>query len=262
MTDLLDATDSETTSGRRSIKTIVAIVAVGVIVLGAAIWWFVLRNDAPAAFDNDEANVALEADIDGGSDAAAAIEDAAASFDGDPTGTWTVNPDLGAEAGGSQAGYRVDEELSGRGAITVVGRTTEVAGTVEIDASTVTTAEIVVDMASVATDESRRDGRYRSALKTDEFPTSMFVLTEPIDLGTVPGEDESITVEAIGEMTIAGVTNPVIATIDARINSGVLLLTGSVDVVFSDYGVDTPSAPIVISLDDEGQIEFQLFLTR
>ena len=42
----------------------------------------------------------------------------------------------------------------------------------------------------------------------------------------------------------------------------VVVVTGSAPVVFADYDVETPSAPIVLSLDDHGVIEFQLFLTR
>jgi len=32
--------------------------------------------------------------------------------------------------------------------------------------------------------------------------------------------------------------------------------------VFADYGVEVPSAPIVISVEDEGIVEIQLFLRR
>jgi hypothetical protein len=35
-----------------------------------------------------------------------------------------------------------------------------------------------------------------------------------------------------------------------------------VDVAFSDYDVTVPSAPIVLSAEDEGTIELQLLLTR
>lgn len=36
------------------------------------------------------------------------------------------------------------------------------------------------------------------------------------------------------------------------------MVVGSSDVVFADYGVDTPSSMIVMSTEDHGTIELQL----
>ena len=41
-----------------------------------------------------------------------------------------------------------------------------------------------------------------------------------------------------------------------------LPILGSLDVAFSDYGVSVPSAPIVVSADDEGVIELQLYFSE
>jgi hypothetical protein len=39
-------------------------------------------------------------------------------------------------------------------------------------------------------------------------------------------------------------------------------VVGTFDIVFADYGVEVPSAPIVLSVEDHGVVEIQLFLTR
>lgn len=40
------------------------------------------------------------------------------------------------------------------------------------------------------------------------------------------------------------------------------MIVGSADVTFPDYGVETPTAAIVVSLEDHGVVEFQLYLTQ
>jgi hypothetical protein len=34
------------------------------------------------------------------------------------------------------------------------------------------------------------------------------------------------------------------------------------EIVFSDFGVQTPSAPVVVSVEDHGIVEMQLLLVR
>ena len=240
------------TPAARSKTPLVAVAVVVLLAIGVGGWYFFLRDDSPAEFDIDTAA--------GG--AGEVQDDDGEGFDGAVEGTWIVDPDAGADAGGTSAGFRVDEELASIGATTAVGRTTGVDGTLSIDGTSVTAVDITVDMTSLETDDSRRDGRMRSALATDEFPTATFSLTEPIDLGALPEDGETISVTATGDMTIKGVTNDVDVSLDARLVDGTLVVVGSSPVVFADYGVETPTAAIVVSLEDEGTIEFQLFFQK
>jgi polyisoprenoid-binding protein YceI len=84
---------------------------------------------------------------------------------------------------GTFVGFRVDEELSGIGSTTAVGRTPTVSGTITIDGTTLTAATIEADMTAITTNDNRRDDNVQAALETDQYPTATFVLTEPIDLG-------------------------------------------------------------------------------
>lgn len=245
----------------RSKTPIIAVAVVLLLAIGVGGWYFFLRDDSPAAFDIDTAaGGAGEVQDDDGSTDGSTAEDPA--DDGSVEGTWTVDPAAGADAGGTSAGFRVDEELASIGATTAVGRTTGVDGSLSIEGSSVTAVDITVDMASLETDDSRRDGKMRSALATDEFPTATFSLTEPIDLGDVPEDGETISVTATGDLTIKGVTNTAEVSLDAQLVDGTLVVVGSSPVVFADYGVETPTAAIVVSLEDEGTIEFQLFFQK
>src|SRR5207245_1478970 len=88
-------------------------------------------------------------------------------------GTWTVTS-------GSQAGYRVREQLASLPAPSdAVGRTSAVTGTMTLAQSasgyTVTTASFTVDVSKLTSDQSRRDQRIHSqGLESDRFPTASF----------------------------------------------------------------------------------------
>ena len=66
-----------------------------------------------------------------------------------------------------------------------------------------------------------------------------------------------------GELTIHGVTQTVTIPLQAqRVDDTIVVVVGSLDTVFADYGVEVPTAPIVVSADDHGPLELQLFFTR
>jgi polyisoprenoid-binding protein YceI len=180
-------------------------------------------------------------------------------------GTWAVDTSIGEfsfdDSTGTFVGFRVEEELSGIGSTTAVGRTPEVTGSMAIDGTTVTAVSIEANMDAIVTNDSRRDDNARGALDTDEFPTATFVLSQPIELGADAATGAPVQVTAIGDLTIHGTTLPVEIPLEAQLVDGVVVVVGSVDVVFADYGVSVPSAPVVVSAEDHGIIELQLFFT-
>lgn len=237
---------------------IAAIVVVVLVGVGAFLF---LRDDSP-----DEVSLEAATESLSGSSTTEGSEDTAAAPDGDVSGTWTVDTETGdfdfESASGTFAGIRIQEELASIGSTTAVGRTGDVDGTVEIDGTTVTSAEIEVDMTTITTNESRRDDKVQEALETGEFPTATFSLTEPIDLGAQAADGEPVSVTATGELTIHGVTQPVDIPLEARLVDGTIVIVGSVEIAFSDYDVEVPSAPVVLSVEDVGTMELQLLLTR
>ena len=143
-----------------------------------------------------------------------------------------------------------------------MGRTPIVTGTLEIDGTTVNAVAIEADMSAITTNDSRRDDKVWDALETDSFPTGTFVITQPIDLGGAAASGEAVSVDAVGELTIHGVTLPVTFPLQAQRVGDTIVVVGQLDVVFADYGVELPTAPIVLSLADNGIVELQLFFTR
>jgi polyisoprenoid-binding protein YceI len=168
-------------------------------------------------------------------------------------GTWRVGR-------GSVAGYRAEEVLIAQDNV-AVGRTDEVTGEMRIGGTTVTAAEFVVDMNSVTSDQPQRDQRYREIMDTQHHPTSRFVLTQPIEIGSAPPEGEIVTRRATGRFTIKGQTRKVAFDLKARRVAGRIELLGSIPVKWSDYGISDPGNGIV-RVHDHGTIELLLYLDR
>ena len=124
-------------------------------------------------------------------------------------------------------------------------------------------AEINVDMTTIVSNDSRREGAIRGAVGASSHPTATFVLVAPVPLPEGLADGEVVSVEAAGDLTVNGVTSPVVFTIDALVrDDGLGVVTGSAEIVFADFDVTAPSAPIVVSVDDEGIVEFQLIVAK
>jgi len=184
-----------------------------------------------------------------------ASQDAAAGEAVPADGAWKVGA-------GSQAGYRVKEVLFGQD-VEAVGRTDQVTGELTISGSTVREGAFTVDMASVKSDQERRDGQFNGRImETSVYPTSKFTLTEPIELGSVPAVGAQIKAEATGELTLKAETRPVTLEVTAsRTAADAFEVSGQIPVVFTDYGIDNPSFP-GIEVEDDGKVEFLLKFTR
>ncbi len=174
-------------------------------------------------------------------------------------GTWTVTP----VEDETFIGYRINEVLTTIGDFEVVGRTTDVTGTLEASGTVIEAVDVVADMSSITTDNGARDNAMRSqALETGEFPTATFVLAEPIDIGAIPAEGVTIEATAVGDLTIHGVTQRVDFPLEARVQSGAIVVVGQLVVELSDYDISAPSAQIVASVEDVAILELSLVFMR
>lgn len=244
--------------------------AVVVVAVAVFVWWF-LRDDSPAEVSLESAVESLGEDSDATDTATdgettGEVATGGATFDGDIAGTWTVDTESGdfdyESATGTFVGFRIEEELSSIGSTTAVGRTGDVTGTMTIDGTTLTEAGFEVDMSTITTNESRRDDNVYRALETSQFPMASFVLTEPVDLGAEAADGGAVAITAVGDLTIHGVTQSVEYPLEAQLVDGTIVVVGSLDITFADYGVEVPTAPIVVSVADHGPVELQLLLTE
>ncbi len=236
------------------------------------------RQDDDAAQDTDGSSETSDAGdgdaVDGAGDAASGdsgtdddtTSDDAATAAVELDGTWAVDAETGEftleDATGSFAGFRVDEELARIGAFTAVGRTGDVSGMLVIAEESVTSVEIEVKLTTLRTDDSRRDGAIQRALRTSQHPTAAFSLTEELSIEGAAEAGTAVTLSAAGNLTVNGITQPVVIDIEAQLVGSVIAVVGSVEITFADFDVTIPQVPIVLSAEDHGIMEFQLLFRR
>jgi polyisoprenoid-binding protein YceI len=188
--------------------------------------------------------------------------EAAAGTDSD--GSWTVDTDIG-EIGAetsSYVGFRVAEVLEQIGEAEAIGRTPAVSGALVLAGTTLERARIEADLTQITSDQARRDPAIQRALETTEFPTASFESSGPVELGAIPILSESVSVSIPGVLTIHGVSRDVVADMEARRVGDVVAVVGTLPVDFTSFGVTMPRAPVVVSVEDEGRLEWQLFFRK
>jgi polyisoprenoid-binding protein YceI len=239
-------------------KKILLWVGAAVVVVAALVfagWYFFLKSDPEPRAAIKETPIQTRAP-------SAASGSSSGTDAGDPSldGTYTVAP------GNSQnfVGYRVTEKLVANIVeSTATGRTNNVQGTLTIDGSTVDRVTVSADLRDLQSDNGFRDGRIRSSgLESDQYPDAKFVLTSPIMLPKIPSAGETIQIDANGDFTLHGVTKRVTIPIQGRWDGTDVQIVGNLPIVFGDYNITAPTAPAVASVDDHGEMEFQLFFKR
>jgi polyisoprenoid-binding protein YceI len=153
-------------------------------------------------------------------------------------------------------GYRVREEFASIGVADAVGRTGDVTGTAEVEGDRITAAALEADMTTLVSDESRRDDALRErGIETDRFPSAEFRLTEPVGL-------TRRATATRGELTLHGETRPIRVRVSAqRLGGGdTLELAGSAPIAFADFRIEPPSVAGVVTVEDQGMLEFKLRL--
>ena len=253
----------------------VAVIAVAIFL----VYWFVIRDDSPPAVDLQEAVSTVEeeatpqatptpspaAEATEAATATAAATAAATTAASEPEagaagvdGTWTL-----ADQGESFVGYRVEEELATIGYKEAVGRSPTIEATITIAGGQLTGVTVTADLRDLKSDDSRRDGAIRNqALESNAFPEATFELTEPLAVPEGLAAGDPISVEAQGTLTLHGVTREVTIPLEAELVNGVMVIVGSLPIVFADYDIDQPRSPILVSIEDNGVMELQLFLVR
>ena len=227
------------TRGRGRLVLAGAVLALGLAVGGPFAYINFVQDDAPERLGVATATT--------GADTAAPT---GASLDG----TWTV-------AGGSQAGYRVEEVLLGQN-VEAVGRTSAVTGELTVSGTEVQSGSFSVDLTQVTSDDDRRDDAFEGRImETATYPTATFELTEPITLAELPADGETVTTTANGELTLHGTTRAVTVELTVQRDGDTVNVSGSIPVTFADYGIANPSFGPVTT-EDNGEVEFLLALTR
>jgi polyisoprenoid-binding protein YceI len=175
-------------------------------------------------------------------------------------GTYRVGPG----DANSFVGYRVQEQLVG-GALeqTATGRTSNITGSFTITGQTVQDVTVTADLRTLTSDRTQRDDAIKDrGLESNRFPEAKFVLTEPIERPAAPAVGETVSATARGDFTLHGVTKQVEIPLEGRWDGSDVQVVGRLHIVFADYGIQAPTSPVVASIEDEGEMEFQIFFRK
>ncbi len=252
-------------------KIIISAVLI-VIVAIVAIWFFLFRDDAPPPPDAQSAAAVAAAAQSTTTIPTTTSENSTTTTQAPTTteeaisieGSWAVDTTIGSfdDFSSSYVGFRIEEELAqGIGKTTAVGRTPVVSGTLVFSDAALLSAEITADLSQITTDRNWRDDNVYEALDVDNHPNAVFSLIGPLELENPESEGTEQFISALGQLTIKGVTQEISVELIAQRIGQIITVTGQFPMVFSDFGVEVPTAPIVVSVEDNGLIEVQLFLT-
>ena len=243
-------------------KIVGGLAFVAVLAVGAfAAWFLFLRDDGPEAVSTDSALEALDRRSP---TAAASGETPQASTDATPVagsavleGAWEVE-----QSAESFVGYRVQEELAGVGGTTAVGRTSKVTGGFTVAGNRASEATITVDMTSLKSQESLRDGQLRNqGIEYGRFPTATFAL-EATDIPDGVGDGQTTPVTLSGKLTLHGVTKEIEIPAEVTLRNGLLVVVGQLNIQFDDYDITEPRSARVASIEDHGVLEVQLVFKK
>jgi polyisoprenoid-binding protein YceI len=229
---------------------VVVLAALAVVGGGVGLWYVLIGPAGPASVNAGPPAIP--------SNAAVA---APSSLDG----SWKVVDNIGSidDATATFAGYRVQEQLAGVGGHTAVGRTPNVTGSMTLKGTAVSDVQITVDMTTLKSDDKFRDDELQTkGIQSSTFPTATFKTTEPVDLGSLPSEGQTVSVNAKGTLTLHGVTRAITMSLQARRVGGIIAVTGSTPINFADWSIQKPVSFAVVSVDDHGTMEVHLLFTH
>ncbi|AKK03110.1 YceI family protein [Corynebacterium epidermidicanis] len=163
----------------------------------------------------------------------------------------------------TSVGYTFHEILPGERRETS-GSTKNVEGTINVQNTKLTGANISVDMTAITTDREKRDINVRSKLlHTDKFPTATFTLADGanVDLAELPDNATTGRVSVPGILTIHGVAKPATADMEILRTGDQIVAAATIPINRLDYGVETPEF-VAAKIDTEGEINIRLALEK
>lgn len=161
----------------------------------------------------------------------------------------------------SEARYRVQEELASVGETEAVGKTQAIVGQIGFDAEglPVACSRFDIDLRTLQSDEAKRDNYlYQNTLEAETFPLATFVLRDVEGLDAPLADGEEATVTLIGDLTLKDVTK--LVAWEATVTREGETLTGQAATEFEmpEFSIETPSVPVVLSLDETVRLEFDI----
>ena len=168
---------------------------------------------------------------------------------------------------GNEVRYRIREQL-----VRVdlpndaIGKTSEITGGIALTTSgeiIPSESKFVARVGSLKSDRDRRDGFVRrNVLVTDQYPTVEFSPTAFRGLPKSLPTSGSHKFDVAGNLTVKGVTRPTTWRVNAEAKNGQVTGSASTAFTFSDFNIEQPRVPIVLSVADTIKLEYDFRLVQ
>jgi len=226
--------------------------------------------EAPAATaapaeENPAADAESEADASTEEEAPA--DDADAETASGDASTFVVVP------GESTASYIVNEEFLAdalgklgieAGKKVITGSTGDVNGslTIDLENRTLSDGVITVNMTTLATGEDRRDGWLQDkGPQFSQFPEAKFVATSIEGAPDSFTDDEEVSFQLLGDLTVRDATVPVTFDVTATVSGDTLTGVAETNMNISDFGIAPPDFARTLKVADPFVIRIELTAT-
>lgn len=156
---------------------------------------------------------------------------------------------------GSEVTFTVGEELANVPLpLDAVIRTTALSGEIHLDGRQ---SIVEIDLQQLTSDNSFRD-RYIRTRMFGEHPTGIFTVDGLNELPDGFTEGEEVSGEISGELSIRGISTPITFVGEARDDGTVIHMVGRTTFTWDQLQISKPTAPVVVSLDEEVRVEVLL----
>jgi polyisoprenoid-binding protein YceI len=169
---------------------------------------------------------------------------------------------------GTRARYKVTEQLAGISFPSdAVGTTEAITGAIIVnpDGTIAPESKLTVDLKSLTSDQSMRDGYIQQrTLETEKFPTLVIVPKKAVGLpAPLPaGQQAQAGFQLIVDMTLHGVTKETTWNVVATFGNTSVGGRATTTVAFADFNMTKPTLARLLSVDDKIQLEIEFRCTR
>ena len=167
-----------------------------------------------------------------------------------PTGAYVIVPDE------TTAGYSVDEIFFNENnrLNTAVGTTHAVEGYLTLnrdDPAASTFGVFTADLSTLKSDKTMRDNRIRSTwLESAKFPLATFVVSEVRGFPANPQEDQAISFQLVGDLTVKETTREAVWDVTATLSGDTLSGHATTFMLLADWNIPVPSIAGMLKVTD------------
>jgi hypothetical protein len=159
---------------------------------------------------------------------------------GSTDGVFSVNS-------GSEATFTVNEKLASLPLPNdAVMRTSDISGEIDLGGAT---ASLVIDLHSLTSDQSRRDGYIRNRLFPQQ-PQATISVTQFPDIPEIFADGESFSSTVVGTVNVNGVDADIEFEIESRLDPDRLLVLVKGDFTWANFGMTAPTSRSFVVKDD------------